>query len=103
MTTEQINTHIEGELTKLTLIASDHIKRLAMQVLKSNSRKCDEFVMAMGTFFFSLKGEVLWNHEAESLKGYQELDDFVSEWDGILHCTGEAMTFKKDGKITTDW
>lgn len=101
MTTEQLNTHIEDELTKLSVMASDHIKILAMNVLKSNSRKCTEFVMAMGTFFFSHKGEVLYNHEAESLKGYTELDDFVSEWlDLFIECYKTLVESERKLNIT---
>lgn len=104
MNTTEISNHIQLELVKLEKVASDHVKRLAMQVLKSNSRKCFEFVMCMGTFFFTnKKQEPMWQHELEELKGYTELTDFIYEWDSILHITGEAVRFDKKGIEHYDW
>lgn len=104
MNTEQLNEHITSEITKLEKLAVDHVKRLAMQVIKSNSRKVSEFVMCMGTYFFNdKKGEPLYQHEIEALKDYKELEGFIDEWDGILHITGEAMRFHKDGITHYNW
>ena len=41
-------------------------------------------------------------HECE-IKKRKELDDFIMEWDDILHITGDAMWFTAEGEKITSW
>lgn len=103
-TTEEVTKEIEALMVQAEILAVAHAEKLARIVLASNRRKVKGFVMAMGTFFFTdNKGEVLWEWEAEKLKGYEELDNFISDWDSTLKITGSAMRFTEKSETTTDW
>jgi hypothetical protein len=85
-------------------IALAEVERLARLCLKSNIGYFNEFVMCMGTFFFTDKsGEVLYDHIAEKRIGYKRLDNFVCEWNSMLKLTGEPMRFTATGSKITDW
>ncbi len=74
----------------------------------------NEFVMAMGTFFFTTQHGMVWhgeydpnNPDSEELtfeeKGYQILDEFILEYDSKMNIMGTSMRFSKDSPIKTDW
>lgn len=54
---------------KAYAIIEPEVERLARFVLASNKRTADEFMMAMGTYCFIKKGEVLWDHQWEKCIG----------------------------------
>ena len=92
---EENKQKIESLLEQATEIASNWLKNHLKKMLKDNPKKIDEIINRMGTTAFYKKGEPLWTHECEELKGYAELSDFLSEYDDILHLTGIDMTFKR--------
>lgn len=101
------NEQIQSLIDKANEIALKEVERLARKVLSSNKSKCHEFFMCMGSFFFIRKnGDIIHSCETkslESLKGYNELDDFIMEWDEILHITGEPMRFTLLSDVKKDW
>jgi len=78
------------------------VKKEALKVLRKDN-KLVEFVMGMGSFFFvDKKGEIISSDDPGG-KHFEKLTKFIYEWDEVLKITGDAMRFKKDGKITTSW
>ena len=80
--------------------ALKHVEALARKILKQHPN-LDEYVMAMGTAFFS-------DCYMETISVYdraymRSLSKFLDEWDEYLKLTGEPMRFTADGKKMTDW
>lgn len=117
---KRINKKIEKQYEIARQMAVDEMIRLARKILKKYPH-LDEFVIAMGTCFFTLKdkfGSVYDNHismrEQYMKKDYsygtrltyqyfKPLDEFISEWNEIFKLTGEGIRFKAEGEIITDW
>lgn len=100
----KINKDIEKHLKAMYDLALPEVERLARKCLSQNPKKLNEFVMCMGTFFFTdHAGEVYYDHVVEKLSGYKPIDDFICEWNGILKLTGEPMRFTATGIKITDW
>lgn len=84
------------------------VERLARNVLKKNP-KTKEFINAMGSFFFTVKGNknvhlnISTKEEILNLIGGKELFDFVYKHDQRFKITGEPMRFTETGPIITDW
>lgn len=101
---KNINKQIAAHLKSMNDLALPEVERLARKCLSQNPIKIKEFVMCMGTFFFTDQtGEVLYSNIAEKYSGYKPLNDFICEWDGILKLTGEPMRFTATGIKITDW
>lgn len=101
---KKIDKQLTNLYDKMYGIAILEVERLARKCLSQNPKHFNEFVMCMGTFFFTdKKGEVVWGHIAEKRSGYKPLDDFICEWNSILKLTGEPMRFTSSGKIITHW
>lgn len=88
------------------------VEKLARQFLKDNSQ-FDEFVMAMGSWFFTYKVGVR-DHNGDKVKkgntcchdvlpNMKEICDFIDEWDMVLKITGYPMRFTASGNVITDW
>lgn len=64
----------------------------------------DEFVMAMGAATFTIKNDrrinSLWLDEREY---FDELNQFINEFDQTLHFTGSPMRFTATGPVVKDW
>jgi len=56
-----------------------------------------EFVMAMGTYFFTEKN----GNTSET--NCPNVDDIIAEWDSHLYLTGEGIRFSASSEIQTDW
>ena len=98
--------------------ACDIVEKMARQIL-SEQRQLNEFVMAMGSYFFTYKskkrkGETLDPISSKMNSSYnyyyidtetflKPLNDFISEWDSVLKITGEPMRFTAKGEKVTDW
>jgi hypothetical protein len=94
--------------------ASEYVEKMARQILREH-KELDEFVMAMGTYFFTYKkGGNLDPISSKMNSSYnyvyydtepflKPLNDFISEWDSVLKITGDAMKFTADGIKITDW
>lgn len=84
--------------SQASAIASAEVIRLARKILKANS-DLEEFIMGMGTWFFSNKD----GDNVSTGPEFKELDDFISEWDETIRITGEPMRFTANGEIRRDW
>lgn len=99
-------------------IACEIVEKMARKIL-SEHKELNEFVMAMGTYFFTYKSK---NRKNETLSPYitkmnasfncylvetepflKPLNDFINEWDSILKITGESMRFTAKGQKVTKW
>lgn len=79
--------------------ASEVVEKMARKILQEHN-ELNEFVMGMGTYFFTLKDGDNLDESSHILK---PLDDFIGEWDSRLKITGEAMRFTVDGTKVTKW
>ncbi len=99
-------------------LASAKVEEMARQIL-SEHKELDEFIMAMGSYFFTYKSKKRKN---EYLSGYTQkmnsswnyyyedsepflipLNKFIDEWDNYLKITGDGMRFTATGVKVTDW
>jgi len=90
------------------------VEKLARKILRDHPH-LDEFVMAMGTFFFTDKkgnsiatwdSKLMPNYEYRTFdtrKYFKPLNDFITEWDPVLKITGEPMRFTATSPIKTNW
>jgi hypothetical protein len=96
-------------------IALVRVEKLARTILR-NHPQYNEFVMAMGTYFFTLKGSdnnvdtitssmnASYNYVYnDTYKYFKPLNDFIGEWDKYLKLTGEPMRFTVKGKKVSNW
>ena len=95
MSTEETAERIDALLKQANDLAVDWLRSKLLRMLKENPKKIDEIVNRMGVTAFYKKGEPLWSHEVEELKGYEELVDFMNDYDDIFKLTGEDMEFKR--------
>jgi len=94
--------------------ASEVVEKMARQILREHP-ELNEFVMAMGTYFFTYKeGGILDPISSKMNSSYnyvyydtepflKPLNDLIGEWDSRLKITGDAMRFTADGIKITDW
>lgn len=86
----------EKHLTKATELCVDKIQEMAREILLHNL-KLKEFIMAMGTYFFTYKkGGVANDFEDKNF------DEFMDKYE-FLNLTGIAMRFTAKGDVVTDW
>ena len=96
-------------------LASKKVEHMARSVL-NNHPQLDEFIMAMGSYFFTYKNSdshlgshvekmnASYNYYFEDTYKYlKPLNNFIGKWDGYLKITGDAMRFTAKGKKITDW
>jgi len=89
--------------------ALNELIRKARSVL-SNNDDLDEFIMVMGSYFFTSK-RMYDESNPMGKRGNIILDDykpkrienFISKWDDVLKLTGEGIRFKAKGEIVRDW
>lgn len=94
---QEIIEKIESLLEKAQKIAISEVERLARKCLEEN-KHLNEFVMAMGTYFFTLRnGEIC--HETE----YEPLENLIAKFDEQFSLTGHSMRFTADSEIVTQW
>lgn len=98
---------IQKYLDKADELAENEVIRLATEVLIKNSAVVEEFIMAMGSFFFTSKQDQGYNwsleYEIKSLIGGEELWDFIIEWDNQLKITGNPIRFSLESRVKRDW
>ena len=111
---DKINDQLDELYSQMEKIASIEVERLARDILKKN-KSLHEFVMGMGTWFFTYKnGETISPYETRmngsfeyytilSRRSFKPLADFMGEWNDILKLTGESMRFTATSKKITDW
>lgn len=89
------------------------IEIIARNILNNHSR-LDEFVMANGQIFFTVKNENLYQNDPCSHGGFavidldryaymKELKDLIDENDYQFHMTGDSMRFTANGEKITNW
>ncbi len=76
----------------------ERIEILARLYLTDNP-KLKEFIMAMGTCFFTYKRGNETAHDIEC----PEIEAILSEYNEVFKLTGEPMRFTAKGKKITDW
>jgi hypothetical protein len=101
---------------KASQFASEFVEQEARKILVEHP-ELDEFVMAMGTWFFKWKigatdnqGIVIeeWmdqNVQEGSVPFIKEsvLAEFIANWDEYLKITGEPMRFTATGPVVRNW
>ena len=105
--TKPVLCEVAVHYNKACELASLKVEQIARQILVEH-KELDEFIMAMGSYFFTYKSK---KRKDEHLSGYTEdsepflrpLNDFISEWDNYLKITGDAMRFTATGVKVTDW
>ncbi len=91
----------------------EEIEIIAREILKNHSR-LDEFVMANGQIFFTVKSENLYQNDPCSHGGFAALDldryaymselkNLIDDNDYQFHMTGDSMRFTANGKKITNW
>jgi hypothetical protein len=105
---ETIDEQLEELFERADKIAIDEVIVLARRVLKLNP-STHEFIMAMGSFFFTRKGEhnafdnYSLEREIKGLRGGSELWDFIIKHDNRFKITGNPIRFSLKSRIKTDW
>lgn len=87
---------IDFHFNQAVASALAELERRARKELRSNP-ELDEFVMCMGSHFFTKEGTVFHDYEAPAV------DSLIDEWDTYLRLTGVPMRFTADGPIRRDW
>lgn len=76
-----------------------HVKVQARKILQKHNN-LDEFIMGMGTWFFTYtNGEQV----SPDLKYLKPLSDFIYDYDQALKITGNPVRFTAYGANITDW
>lgn len=113
---KQINPDdIERHYSAACDLASKIVEQRARTILCEHP-ELDEFVMAMGEWFFTykvgaidrsgieiLEGDSNIVHESEELDFAKPIIDLITEWDNYLKITGEPMRFTAKGPVITEW
>lgn len=104
-------------LTEATSVGLQEVERLARKALREKP-ELEEFIMAMGTAFFSYKevpeppkgcSDEVWDAYSKTKELPRteevctELDEFIMENDSTLKLTGEPMRFTANGPKVTEW
>lgn len=102
-----MRTYYKEEMEKChknaSICADRYVEQLARDVLASYP-ELDEFVKGMGTWFFSVKGDIKYFEDFDKpTKELIELDDFICEWDNVYRMTGSPVRFTAKGKRVTNW
>jgi hypothetical protein len=95
---------INDLISKSSHLGIKLIESVARDILIEHS-EFYEFVMAMGTAFFTDHNNQTYSisENSKKLKDIKFLFYIISEFDNTLHLTGEPMRFTACGKKITDW
>ncbi len=104
---KRINKQIAEQYEIARKMAVDEMIRIARKILKEHPY-LDEFVIAMGTCFFTQKKSDLNISLYEFTGGltyqyFKPLADLLYEWNDTLKLTGEGIRFRFEGEIITHW
>ena len=91
-------------------LASAVVEKKARAILRQHPN-LDEFVMAMGGWFFTKKDKdatgysmILHESSGDHCPKYMTgIRNFIDEWDDVLKTTGEPMRFTANGEKVTEW
>lgn len=89
---------IEDQYERVYQRAKDELIRRAREVLRKH-RDLDEFVMAMGSWFFTKNSESIEYDDSRC----KAVTDFMDEWDSVFNLSGDPMRFHAYGDIVTEW
>lgn len=89
-------------ISTVTKTALDIVEREARLILQEN-KDLGEFIMGMGTWFFTTKITGEANYDTDEYTSSGELSEFIAEWDEELCLTGNPMRFTAKGKKRTNW
>lgn len=92
--------HISREYHKLVNIALEYIKYEAKRILLEHP-ELDEFVMGMGTYFFTDKNKNTIS--LEDLRYANNLNLFINKWDEYLKLSGVPMRFTATSPVVIIW
>lgn len=101
---------------KASQFALEYVEQEARKILVEHP-ELNEFVMAMGAWFFTWKtgatdqhGIVIEEWMSHVISDGQvefidtsDLADFMCEWDSVLKLTGEPMRFTAQGPVVRNW
>ncbi len=88
----------ETLMDKVYSIALLEVERIARAEMKKHPKEIDEFIMAMGSYFFCYKNEISHSFQSE------ELDNYILKCiKRELKLTGCPIGFIKNGPLITDW
>jgi len=102
---------IEKLLNEAYEIAEAEVIRLAQEHLAEHP-ELDEFVIAMGTCFFTMKEQVVrdnpaggdWaNDNTIDVEFDSELFNFIADYDNTFGLSGMGIKFRLGGEIVRDW
>lgn len=105
---------VQYHFNKANLLAEKQVIKLARTILK-NHPEYDEFIIAMGSYFFTNKktGQNITPMEEnyrnnqyvsdDRYKYFKPLNDFILKWNDNLYLTGMGIRFKAKGKIKRHW
>jgi len=105
---------VRRHYTAANRCASREVARLARKALRDHA-ELNEFIMAMGAWFFTLKegemdkvglavtpgNDII--QDCEDDPRFKDIDAFVSKWDEELKITGEPMRFTATGPVCREW
>lgn len=77
--------------------ATSWVKEYFKFMLSVNVGRIDKIINAMGVTAFYNKGRSLSEEEEQELQGYDELNEFLEEWDDIFGLQGLGITVTKNG------
>lgn len=88
-------------------LALEHVEYLARTILQQH-KNLDEFVMAMGTWYFTKRvnnaaGFEILDQDSTRYLENSRLRAFIDVWDQCLKLTGQPMRFTAEGPVQTDW
>jgi len=97
---------IDDLLDEANVLAVKLIEAEARHILK-NHKDLDEFVMGMGTAFFTRKGRSPgWGHgtvQFDERKYMELIDQLITDYDDYFKITGLPMRFTANGEKITEW
>lgn len=103
-----IEERLETILAEADDIIVKEVIELARVILRDNHQTY-EFIMAMGSFFFTKRGKhnahenFSTEEEIKALKGGKQLWNFITRWDSQFKVTGTPLRFSLHSAIKTDW
>jgi hypothetical protein len=84
---------------KSSSLAIEMVEKQARRVLARNRRSLQEFVMGMGTWFFTDQR----GRPVDPPRSAAGLKKFFDEWGSVYSLTGVPMRFTATGKAIRDW
>lgn len=93
------------------VLSTQAVEKMARQILAKHPT-LDEFVMAMGSAYFTTKAKTVSTQDGGKMcdmiyldeRAYMsKLGEFITEWDDALGITGTPMRFTATSPITENW